>query len=119
MIFHEYKVHDKYGCREKRTGVDLIPALMTLCALVCVIIFACASRSEIATKQTEIASWEGAYTTIEAEKAVVTDKAARLLMLYENLSCKTRGLTVTTVKGITLCMNPETKALHKIDENAD
>lgn len=44
---------------------------------------------------------------------------AELTSKYEGLQCSHRGLDLTTVKGITLCMNRDTKALHKIDEKAD
>lgn len=44
---------------------------------------------------------------------------ASLLTKYEGTMCSVRGLTLTSVKGITLCMDPQTKALHKIDATAD
>lgn len=44
---------------------------------------------------------------------------ADLTLRYETLQCSTRGLDLTTVKGITLCMDRQSRALHKIDEKAD
>lgn len=52
---------------------------------------------------------------MNAQAKAFTDLTAK----YETLQCSTRGLDLTTVKGITLCMDRQTKALHKIDSTAD
>lgn len=59
--------------------------------------------------QTDLKSLKEKHAT---EKVALQDK-------YNALSCKMRGLLVEQVEGIKLCMDPQTRALHKIDEVKD
>lgn len=101
-------------------GVLLLIIIPILCSIVG------AQRLVIRDKRAELALYEVAmpkWKEFEAEKTEQVAKLKKerdeLTVKYEALQCSTRGLVVTTVKGITLCMNPDNKALHKIDEKAD
>lgn len=119
MIFHKYPARNDCGDRIERSGVHVFP-FWCVCFLLTVTVFiAGQARGEADRLLGYNVAFQKTETTWSEALAKEKKNVAELQVKYEGLQCSTRNLVITTVKGITLCMNPETKALHKIDSNAD
>jgi hypothetical protein len=118
-MFHRYDGTSDYGRVVERVGLNSFPMWALFISLfITVSITFLQSGSIDRWKGMSDEALKNNQQFVEAEKFWLS-KNKSLTERYEALQCSHRGLEVTTVKGITLCMNRDTKALHKIDETAD
>lgn len=52
---------------------------------------------------------------LEGQISQLREENASLVTKNQGTICVGRGLTLSTIRGIPMCMDPQTKALHKIE----
>jgi hypothetical protein len=118
-MLHKYEYTGDYGDTHEAWGLDVVPSILIVVAFFVALTFSLYYSGETNRVEQMNIKWQdhGKEQTQKIDE--VKDLYAKLQIRYETAQCQHRGLEVTTVKGITLCMNRDTKALHKIDETAD
>lgn len=116
-MFHKYKGTDESGYEVKRWGLNSFWMWFLFISLVITL------YSSILQGQ-KVDYWYGFYKEAlnnnalfqEAEKNW-TKNYKDLLDKYQSSVCEHRKLVVTQVENTKLCMDPDTKALYKIDKD--
>lgn len=108
-MFHTYEVHEFFGSKTKLGTHFSLP--LTLFVLFGITTGCWIHDGRLGVQRQE---------EVERLRATIEQKdkdRAELLSKYQETKCRHRKLVVTTVENTKLCMDPQTKALFKIERD--